>query len=157
MIMEKMMIDLIDAMIELAEGRDTPQKQTLKGDGFIAKLVTSKGLIDFSVRATGHGKTHRCKHERPNNTELQIKQAQCSQIREDFHRYIESLDKGLFTAVCKQFKSGQLNAMNTNVEQNNTDPELMVSTIEAFKKTADSLIMETVTRLKSQMTSFPQH
>lgn len=157
MSMEKMIMDLIDAMEDLAEGKETPQRQVLKGESFVAKLVIDKGSIDFSIRATGHGKTYRAKRTVRVSDELQIKQAQCVQIREDFHRYIATLDKNLFNIVCKHFKPGQLKAINDNVENNNTDPNLMAETIDMFKKTVDKVIMDTVTRLKSQMTSFPQH
>lgn len=155
--MEKMMTSLIDAMVELAEGKETLQRQVFKGDGFIAKLITDKGLINFSIRTTGHEKTRCAKHAVQVPDELRIKQAQCAQIREDFHKYIATLDKTLFNIVCKRFKPGQLKAMNDSIENNNTDPDLMVETIDTFQKTVDKVIMDTVTRLKSQMTSFPQH
>lgn len=154
--MEKMIMDLIDAMEDLAEGKEIPQRQVLKGEGFVAKLVIDRGFVDFSIRATGHGKTCHAKCAAQVPDELQIKQAQCAQIREDFHKYIATLDEALFNKVCKHFKPGQFKAMSDNVEDNNTDPNLMAETIDIFKKTVDKVIMDTVTRLKSQMTSFPQ-
>lgn len=156
--MKKVLHGFIEALFDFADG-DKKVKRIIIGEDYKAKILANDGILRLVISKT---QPESGREENPDsNTESEkimtrkIKQAQCAQIRNEFHRYINSLDKSLFTAVCGAFGLEDLARLNASVEDNDIDPNLMSEAIEIFKATADKVIMDKVSKLKSQMTSFP--
>lgn len=155
--MKKVLHGFIEALFDFADG-DNRIKQTITGEGYRAKIMANNGTLRLIINKTQLEPDH--EGEPVPSTEHEevmarkVKQAQCAQIRNEFHRYISNLDKSLFAAVCRVFSPGDLARLNASVEGNDIDPNLMSEAIEIFKAATDKVIMNKVTRLKSQMTSF---
>ncbi len=156
--MKKVLHGLIEALFDFADG-DNRIKQTINGEGYKAKIMANDGTLRLIINKTQLEPNHEGDPV-PSTTHEEViaskvRQAQCAQIRNEFHRYISNLDKSLFAAVCKVFSPGDLARLNASVEGNNIDPDLMSEAIGIFKAATDKVIMDKVSRLKSQMTSFP--
>lgn len=155
--MEKVLHGFIEALFDFADG-DNRIKQTINGEGYRAKIMANDGTLRLIINKTQLEPNHEedpvpcTRHEEA--MARKVKQAQCAQIRNEFHRYISNLDKSLFATVCKVFRPGDLARLNASVEGNDIDPNLMSEAIEIFKSATDKVIMDKVTKLKSQMTSF---
>nr|DAU84801.1 MAG TPA: hypothetical protein [Caudoviricetes sp.] len=149
MIMYDFFNNFLDTLTNFINREVQPTKtQSFENKQVKIKLYSSNDFIRFTVYRLDNENSDKQKPQKP---ELKANTEKCKKLREEFHTYVNRLDKDLFLQICKEHESGTLKMYNTNVENNNTDPELMQKTINNFKSIADRVITEQVTKLKSQM------
>lgn len=98
--------------------------------------------VDLDKEIPDNGKEN---HER-----LEM-EARCKQTRNEFRKYVKSLDRAIFQDVAKALGSEQLHRLHDIIEDNITDIDAMKEAIETYQKTANEVIMKKVVGLKNQM------
>lgn len=145
----------LSQIMALAEELFNEQGQ-LKGSDFDADKKGPVGLllfdngkclgvftkVDLDEEISDNGKEN---HER-----LEM-EARCKQTRNEFRKYVKSLDRAIFQDVAKALGSEQLHKLHDIIEDNITDINAMKEAIETYRKTANEVIMKKVVSLKNQM------
>lgn len=143
--MEQMVMAFLEAMENLAQYKKIePKREVYNNNGVTAKLVTNSNMAHFYIRSNAA------------DAKEAAAKMKCTQIREEFYKYIKTLDEDMFDKICSGFKFEKFKTFHTNIENNNSDPESLLKETEYFKAFADKIIMDEVVRLKSQMSNFKQ-
>ncbi len=149
MIMYDFFNSLLDTLTNFLNKEVQPTKtQAFENNQVKIKLYSSNDFIRLTVYRLDNENSDKQKPQKP---ELKANTEKCKKLREQFHTYVNRLDKDLFLQICKEHEPDTLKMYNTNVENNNTDPELMLKTIKHFKSIADRVISEQISKLKSQI------
>ena len=93
---------------------------------------------------------HKAKENDSQETPLHLTSVECETLRNQFKNYIKSLDDDVFSEACSSFKGNELNILSRNVETS-SDPDTLKQAFNIFYKAVDTVIVNKVARLKSQM------
>lgn len=112
-------------------------------------------LGNYKINLTANDNTlriviHKAKENNSQAPQLHKPSAECELLRNHFQNYIKSLDDDVFSEACSSFKANELNKLSDIVEES-SDPDTLKQTFNIFYKAVDTVIVNKVARLKSQM------
>lgn len=112
-------------------------------------------LGNYKINLTANDNTlriviHKAKENNSQEALLHLTSAECELLRNHFQNYIKSLDDDVFSEACSSFKANELNKLSDIVEES-SDPDTLKQTFNIFYKAVDTVIVNKVARLKSQM------
>lgn len=112
-------------------------------------------LGNYKINLTANDNTlriviHKAKENGSQATQLHEPSVKCELLRNHFQNYIKSLDDDVFSEACSSFKANELNKLSDIVEES-SDPDTLKQTFNIFYKAVDTVIVNKVARLKSQM------
>lgn len=112
-------------------------------------------LGNYKINLTANDNTlriviHKAKENNSQEASLHLTSAECELLRNHFQNYIKSLDDDVFSEACSSFKANELNKLSDIVEKS-SDPDTLKQTFNIFYKAVDTVIVNKVARLKSQM------
>lgn len=113
-------------------------------------------LGNYKINLTANDNTlriviHKAKKNNSQEAPLHLMtSAECELLRNHFQNYIKSLDDDVFSEACSSFKANELNKLSDIVEES-SDPDTLKQTFNIFYKAVDTVIVNKVARLKSQM------
>lgn len=112
-------------------------------------------LGNYKINLTANDNTlriviHKAKENNSQEASLHLTSAECELLRNHFQNYIKSLDDDVFSEACSSFKANELNKLSDIVEES-SDPDTLKQTFNIFYKAVDTVIVNKVARLKSQM------
>lgn len=112
-------------------------------------------LGNYKINLTANDNTlriviHKAKENTSQEAPLRLTSVECETLRNQFKNYIKSLDDDVFSEACSSFKGNELNILSHSVE-NSSDPDTLKQAFNIFYKAVDTVIVNKVARLKSQM------
>lgn len=112
-------------------------------------------LGNYKINLTANDNTlriviHKAKENNSQEAPLRLTSVECETLRNQFKNYIKSLDDDVFSEACSSFKANELNKLSDIVEES-SDPDTLKQTFNIFYKAVDTVIVNKVARLKSQM------
>lgn len=112
-------------------------------------------LGNYKINLTANDNTlriviHKAKENNSQEAPLRLTSVECETLRNQFKNYIKSLDDDVFSEACSSFKGNELNILSHSVE-NSSDPDTLKQAFNIFYKAVDTVIVNKVARLKSQM------
>ena len=112
-------------------------------------------LGNYKINLTANDNTlriviHKAKENNSQEAPLHLTSVECETLRNQFKNYIKSLDDDVFSEACSSFKANELNKLSDIVEES-SDPDTLKQTFNIFYKAVDTVIVNKVARLKSQM------
>ncbi len=112
-------------------------------------------LGNYKINLTANDNTlriviHKAKENNSQEAPLRLTSVECETLRNQFKNYIKSLDDDVFSEACSSFKANELNILSHSVE-NSSDPDTLKQAFNIFYKAVDTVIVNKVARLKSQM------
>lgn len=112
-------------------------------------------LGNYKINLTANDNTlriviHKAKENNSQEAPLHLTSTECELLRNHFQNYIKSLDDDVFSEACSSFKANELNKLSDIVEES-SDPDTLKQTFNIFYKAVDTVIVNKVARLKSQM------
>lgn len=112
-------------------------------------------LGNYKINLTANDNTlriviHKAKENISQEAPLRLTSVECETLRNQFKNYIKSLDDDVFSEACSSFKGNELNILSHSVE-NSSDPDTLKQAFNIFYKAVDTVIVNKVARLKSQM------
>lgn len=112
-------------------------------------------LGNYKINLTANDNTlriviHKAKENNSQEAPLRLTSVECETLRNQFKNYIKSLDDDVFSEACSSFKANELNKLSDIVEES-SDPDTLKQAFNIFYKAVDTVIVNKVARLKSQM------
>ena len=112
-------------------------------------------LGNYKINLTANDNTlriviHKAKENNSQATQLHKPSVECELLRNHFQNYIKSLDDDVFSEACSSFKGNEINRISNIVEES-SDPDTLKQAFNIFYKAVDTVIVNKVARLKSQM------
>ena len=112
-------------------------------------------LGNYKINLTANDNTlriviHKAKENNSQEAPLRLTSVECETLRNQFKNYIKSLDDDVFSEACSSFKGNEINRLSDIIEES-SDPDTLKQAFNIFYKAVDTVIVNKVARLKSQM------